>query len=302
LFRQGLTVLIVPSVGRTMRKVRLRGWFISFAALLAVGLVLGGIYFGQDYIRIKQALPDVARLEKENHQQQAQILAFAEKISRLKAEMEKLAQFNKKLKGVLNVASQDSSQFFGQGGSESEMTKAKAALDQHRQEMIRQMHDDLNRLSQEASLTEQIQQELHAFLESRKSILAATPSIWPARGWVTSSFGYRRSPFTGKKEFHKGMDIANRSGTPIVAPANGIVAKVGRENGYGRVVVLHHGYGLATRYAHLHKTLVKPGQHVKRGQKLALMGNSGRSTGSHLHYEVWLNGLPVNPSRYLLSN
>ena len=117
---------------------------------------------------------------------------------------------------------------------------------------------------------------------------------------MTSGFAYRRSPFTGRREFHKGLDIANRVGTPIIAPASGVVARTGREGGYGRTIVVNHGYGLSTRYAHLHRILVKPGQLISRGDKIALLGNSGRSTGSHLHYEVRLNSVPVNPSRYIL--
>ena len=281
--------------------MRLRAAPLILAIIVIVGLSGGAYFYGRDYLTIKKDMPDVARLEKENQHQQAQIMAFSQKIAQLKGEMEKLNQFNKKLKNIVALSAQDSDAFVGQGGPDPALSNPRTALSYQKKEMIRRMHDDLDSLGQEASLVEQSQQELHAYLQSRKSILAATPSILPTRGWVTSGFGNRRSPFTGKREFHKGLDIANRKGTSIVAPASGVVAKAGWENGYGRCITIHHGYGLSTKYAHLSKFLVKPGQAVKRGQQIAKMGSTGRSTGSHLHYEVRLNGVPTNPSRFILN-
>jgi len=301
LFRKGYTLLFVPSNGQKVRRIRFRAWLVSTVAIFLVAGVGAGFYFGQDYVQLKKSLPDIARLQKETLDQQVQLLALSQKIGEFKVEMEKLYQFNKKLKIVLNLDSgRGDDEFSGQGGSEAQGHDPSAALKTERQELIQEMHRQLETLDQEASLAEQYQQELQAFLESRKSVLAATPSIWPAKGWVTSGFGYRRSPFTGRREFHKGIDIANRAGTPIIAPASGVVARTGREGGYGRIIVINHGYGLSTRYAHLHRILVKPGQLISRGDKIALLGNSGRSTGSHLHYEVRLNSVPVNPSRYIL--
>ena len=118
---------------------------------------------------------------------------------------------------------------------------------------------------------------------------------------MSSRFGNRLSPFTGRKEFHKGIDIATKMGAPIIAPANGIVSHIGYDRGYGKILTINHGYGIKTRYAHLKKILVKKGQYVKRDQKIALVGNTGRSTGSHLHYEVHLNRVSVNPLNYILN-
>ena len=132
-------------------------------------------------------------------------------------------------------------------------------------------------------------------------LLASTPAIRPTKGWKTSGFGYRVSPFTGLKEFHKGVDIATRKGTPIIASADGVVTFAGTKGMMGRVITIDHGHGMITRYGHLHKALKKRGDAVKRGEKIALVGSSGRSTGPHLHYEVLLNGLPVNPEKYILN-
>jgi murein DD-endopeptidase MepM/ murein hydrolase activator NlpD len=129
--------------------------------------------------------------------------------------------------------------------------------------------------------------------------LSATPSILPTEGRITSRFGYRKSPFSGRSELHKGLDIANRKGTHIMATANGVVIFAGVRGLFGRIVTIDHGHGIITHYAHLNKILKKEGDHVKRGEIIATMGNSGRSTGPHVHYEVRLNGIPVNPVKYI---
>jgi murein DD-endopeptidase MepM/ murein hydrolase activator NlpD len=118
---------------------------------------------------------------------------------------------------------------------------------------------------------------------------------------MTSRFGYRKSPFTGRRELHKGLDIASRKGTPILATANGVVTFAGKKGLLGLTIVIDHGHGMKTRYGHNHKLLKKRGDKVKRWEPVALMGSTGRSTGPHTHYEVHLNGIPVNPEKYILN-
>ena len=129
--------------------------------------------------------------------------------------------------------------------------------------------------------------------------LASAPSLWPIEGAVTSSFGEREDPFKGEGAFHKGIDISARIGTPVHAPADGVVMMAGFGSGYGREVVIDHGHGVSTVYGHLSAWNVVAGQQVKRGDIIAYTGDSGRSTGAHLHYEVRLNDQPVNPHKYL---
>jgi murein DD-endopeptidase MepM/ murein hydrolase activator NlpD len=162
------------------------------------------------------------------------------------------------------------------------------------------LHAFVEQLSTDAKLEELRQQEIISFIGEKKDILARTPSIWPTNGWVTSQFGYRRSPFTGQRELHKGLDISAPTGTPIYASASGKVVKVEKDHGYGKNIMVDHGSGIVTRYAHLSNYAVKKGDQVKRGQLIAYVGNTGRSTGPHLHYEVRLNGVPVDPLRYIL--
>jgi murein DD-endopeptidase MepM/ murein hydrolase activator NlpD len=163
------------------------------------------------------------------------------------------------------------------------------------------MHHSLDKLSNEIAMLRKDKATLHDLLENQKRTLASTPSIWPARGWLSSRFGYRNSPFSSAREFHRGIDISTRMNAPIVAPADGVVFGVDWDDGFGKTLVIKHGNGLTTLYAHLNKILVKRGKSVKRGEKIGLVGTTGRSTGPHLHYEVFLNGMPVNPLRYIVN-
>ncbi len=172
----------------------------------------------------------------------------------------------------------------------------------YRQEALaRKMHNFLEQLSTQSKLESIRQKELLELVQDKQQILASTPSIWPTQGWISSEFGYRISPFTGQREFHKGLDISGPEGTPIIAPAEGVAIFTGKNGAYGLSLVLDHGNGITTRYAHLLKIVIKNGEKVKRGEIIAYMGNTGRSTGPHLHYEVRLNGVPVNPLRYILN-
>ncbi|HDS03698.1 MAG TPA: M23 family metallopeptidase [Firmicutes bacterium] len=126
------------------------------------------------------------------------------------------------------------------------------------------------------------------------------PTIWPADGWVSSKFGWRKSPFNGQREFHTGLDIANMPATPIKAAANGYVVYAGWFGVYGNVVMIEHGFGYETRYGHMDSIHVRKGQYVSKGQYLGTMGDSGRSTGTHLHYEVIHNGKLDDPLKYLI--
>ena len=138
------------------------------------------------------------------------------------------------------------------------------------------------------------------YLTKQKDRLIATPALWPTEGHVTSPFGPRTSPFTGQPHHHTGVDIAAPPGTPIRAPADGIVTFAGTLPGYGHALVLTHGFGFKTFYGHNQRNQVSKGQTVKRGQVIALVGNTGYSTGAHLHYEVLLNDQPQNPLKYIV--
>ena len=138
-------------------------------------------------------------------------------------------------------------------------------------------------------------------VDKRNQLAAATPSIWPTHGWLSSSMGNRADPFTGEKDFHPGLDISADKGDPVYATADGKVVNAAAAGNYGNLVIVDHGYGLETRYGHLSAFKVKLGQTVKRGDLLGLVGSTGRATSSHLHYEVRANGRILNPLQLLLN-
>ncbi len=164
-------------------------------------------------------------------------------------------------------------------------------------------HREIARLRQDAEGRLASFQEIAWYVGNQKSLRNATPTLWPTKGSVTSNFGYRFSPMhrgDGESgEFHSGIDIANAADTLVQATAEGTVRFSGWSHGYGNMVVIDHGYGLSTLYGHTSKALVKVGNRVMRGQVIAYMGTTGRSTGAHLHYEVWRQGRPINPWTYL---
>jgi murein DD-endopeptidase MepM/ murein hydrolase activator NlpD len=196
---------------------------------------------------------------------------------------------------------EDNTQFLGIGGSDLTIKDLGSFVENSDKKLAVLMHQSLDNLDTEIAVQSQEKEQLFTFLEERKSMFASTPSVWPVKGLITSGFTNRISPFTNEKEFHEGLDISARTGTVIIAPADGVVTEIGKTYGFGNLLTVSHGYGLKTMYGHLSSALVKKGQAVKRGDKIALVGSSGRTTGPHLHYEVLLNGVPVNPRNYILN-
>jgi murein DD-endopeptidase MepM/ murein hydrolase activator NlpD len=297
-----VTIVILPDGIRNVRQYKIPKIFIW---LLFLFIISSGVFLSitfVDYYNIKKRAPKQAQLIKENKQKEAQIAALANKIDKINSKMVELKKFDNKLKVMVNLEpGEDNTQFLAIGGSDPTLMDQGYSIEKAHQKLVRLMHQSLDNLETEISVQTQEKADLFAFLESQKSMFACTPSIWPAKGWVSSRFGYRISPFTNEKEFHNGLDISARTGSPIIAPADGVVASIVKSYGFGVLLTVNHGYGLKTRYAHLSKVLVKKGQAVKRGEKIALVGNTGRSTGPHLHYEVHLKGVPVNPQRYILN-
>ncbi|NVL89510.1 MAG: M23 family metallopeptidase [Desulfobacterales bacterium] len=297
-----VTFVIIPENTSHVKQFKFSRTFIIFAAcFIALGITAVSVIV-YDYCKLKRALPSMRTLEREATGQRTQIQAFAKKINTLRSDIVALQEFERKIRVIANVerpADQDA--VFGIGGSMPEDLDASLPLTEKHNRLLRQMHAQAEHLHDASAIQKVAFEELHKYLQSQKSLLASTPAIRPSIGWVSSGFGYRISPFTGLKEFHQGIDIATRMGTPVIAPADGTVAFIGTKGGLGKAMVVDHGYGMATRYGHLKKYLVKQGTRVKRGDKIALVGNSGRSTAPHLHYEVHLNGIPVNPSKYILN-
>ncbi len=149
-------------------------------------------------------------------------------------------------------------------------------------------------------LVETLESSLTSIEGDLEGLIAAIPTIWPTKGWVSSGFGRRKDPVTGQRVYHNGIDIANHKGTPIHAPGNAVVKFVGYGRANGRSIILDHGQGITTQYSHLSKAHVKKGQQVTKAQRIASIGSTGKSTNPHLHYEVRVNRIPIDPRRYLI--
>ncbi len=164
------------------------------------------------------------------------------------------------------------------------------------------LHLAFDTMQQRTTMVELDVQSLITALYDQRDFLNSLPTLRPTNGWYTSGFGIRNSPFTGKPSMHEGLDMANHVGSPIVVPATGVVTYAGQRPGYGNLVTIDHGHGIQTQYGHIAKLYVKVGDKVKRGHKIAAVGNTGRSTGPHVHYEVRVNGIPVDPYYFILED
>ena len=297
------TIMILPDETTRVRKYRIPRTMVRGILVILAFLVLGLGYLVTDYYGVKKMVAELDRLRLEARQQQQQLVTFAKSFDDLQGEMTRLRQFDMKLRVMADLDGVVyPEQIMGIGGENPEpFNPLEGELSFQDQAIISSMNKSLDRLKTEVSIQERSFQELVEYLEDQKSLLASTPSIWPVKGWLTSIFGYRTSPFTGRREMHKGLDIATRSGTPIISPADGLVVFAGREGGFGNMIVVDHGYGITTRFGHCSSLDAKLGQKVKRGDVIARVGNTGRSTGPHVHYEVAVNGVSVNPSRYILN-
>lgn len=288
--------IVIFREGRSgSRNLHLRGWFLLALIFFVCGLIVLNIWLWQEWFFARHLESELAQAGRVIGDQKRQTVSLAEKITSLSRDLERMQKFDAKLRLMMNME-KDPTEVGDNPGDFS-----RTYLPLHRQELAaRKMQDFLDRLSDASHLEEVRQQDLLRALRDNRSLLAATPSIWPVTGFVSSSFGKRNSPFGRGPQFHKGLDISNRQGTPVIAPAEGTVTMAGPDGAYGNSVEIEHGGGIVTKYAHLQRATVKPGQWVKRGETLGYVGMTGRTTGPHLHYEVHLNGVPVNPMRYIL--
>ena len=293
--------MFLPGPNARVRTLSISKSVIKWAILSLAGVLVLSGYLLYEYNDVRGQAGELQSMREELMRQKAQVQDFALNLIDSKRQMFLIRGLDTKLRRAVGLGSRDKAQLLlGIGGPDELGLQNLAAIGEKRQdEAFKEMHQELTQLQGVASKEETSLQTLIEYFEDKRSLYASTPAVWPVRGWVTSPFGNRISPFTGKIQFHEGIDIAAQIGTPVVAPADGVVVKAGFESGYGNMVELSHGYGLKTVFGHNSRLNVKPGQHVKRGDIIAYSGNTGSSTGPHVHYEVRVNGLPVNPVRYL---
>jgi murein DD-endopeptidase MepM/ murein hydrolase activator NlpD len=311
--RKKVSFVILSNSGSSAKQICASKTSIRLVSVVLVACLIFFGYVIYDYFQLKETTVHLKNREihltselDEIQNQRKQIQEFASEINSLKNKLVALNNFETKIRIIANIEKTDeSSNIFGVGGSVPEDLDARLPLMEKHNSLIRDMHEQINELNS-ASIHQQDEFEsLLKSLEDQHNLLASTPAIRPIsngeKSWVTSKFGFRQSPFTGQREFHQGYDISTREGTPIMATADGVVIYAGRKGLLGNTVIIDHGHGMVTRYGHCQKFLKKRGEKVKRWEPIALVGNTGRSTGSHVHYEVRLNGIPVNPFKYILN-
>lgn len=298
------TFLYIPtdaSEPRTLRVRRVIVYALVATVLVAIG---GGSWATLRYsTRISDAY-EMARLERHNAQLEAQLDDIGTELDALKRQVAQNFDFQKKARLLANLDDiSDDVTEVGVGGPDHAYMKAISGIAPDARDRVIGARADIEKMLRQARLQRESYTEILASLEATDELLRTTPSLRPVNvGFVTSRFGPRIDPYTGRRTPHRGVDFSARKGSPVFATADGVVAFSGKWRTYGEAVELSHGHGYITRYAHLEKRLVRKGQKVRRGDVIGRVGSTGRSTFAHLHYEVEKDGHRVNPLRYVVSN
>lgn len=316
--KKAYTILIFSQKAAEVKRFILSPLVLKIgAAVLGLLIVVSAVIL-YDYVIYKQKVIELKSLRAETESQQEEIRSFLEKITILEEQLDKLKEMEKQvekdLKEVTDLKKEKKNPLAPTHRKSSnikreiELARKVSAppeeraslLEQERPRLVNRLQLDLLELQKKAFLREQNLKELQEFLQTQKSILLSTPSLWPVMGRVSSTFGEPRlSSSSGGVRPHKGLDICVAPGTPIVATADGVVSFSGSESEYGRLICIEHGHGFSTAYGHLQKVQVQAGDKVTKGQVIGTVGLSGNSTGPHVHYEVRMYNSPVNPSRFL---
>jgi len=323
------SIIVVAEETAPVRRFEVRKDLVRRLAWCAGGAALLLLAFLGDYIRVRVAYPELEKLRVEVADQQAQIESFDATLDGVRSKLAAIGEFERKVRIIANLpgAAATGGEDVTEVGSDSARSQAPleeledssiavpAGTDpqlpaaptepQARvqfdadEPLIAALQRSAQQLGALASTQERSLADVVGQLESKRAHLAATPAIWPTKGWLTSGFGMRISPFTNQKQFHAGIDIAGERGTDVVAPAQGKVVFAGTRGPLGKSLIIDHGYGIRTQYGHGDALYVKAGDIVQRGQRIASLGNTGRSTGPHLHYVVEVKGKDVNPLDYI---
>ncbi|HEX6737035.1 MAG TPA: M23 family metallopeptidase [Vicinamibacteria bacterium] len=288
--KQFYTLIVVPHAKARFRKfqisVKLLKSSLGIAAFLAVGFTVGTFH----YASLSAQLWKAQRERVDNSALRAENQEYKQHIGQLKNRVEYLQNMVTKL-GVMAGLEQSLPQ--GPVGGVGGVPGAESLAPSLEVGSLQTMEKSLSELTTRSA-------KLEEFYKSQTVRLSSTPSIWPVRGYLSSGFGNRVDPFTGSRDFHPGIDISTPEGVKVISPADGVVVSCGQKGAYGNAIIIDHGFGVITRYGHLAAFNVKPGQRVKRGDTIAFVGSTGRSTSPHLHYEVWVNDQNQNPIHFIL--
>ncbi len=289
----------------TVSSKRVRNSIIAFFVLLVIS---GFIIF--DYLTISFNKEKMKRLEKENIKKEEIIGELTASIKSLGEDLEQMKDFKERIMVAAGLKSPFALKEVGKGGPETEgpienaantfEAEAGKSTTQTENQTYKNIFSTAKRISKESKEIEKALKYVKSHIDEQKAKLAACPSLWPTRGYLTDSFGWRTNPITGKRQFHTGQDIATQLGNKVIATADGFVLITEHTPILGKIIQIDHGYGFATRHGHLASYNVKEGDRVKRGQVIGYVGSTGRSTAPHLHYEVIYMGKNVNPMYYII--
>ncbi|MFP4081937.1 MAG: M23 family metallopeptidase [Candidatus Aminicenantes bacterium] len=294
--RKHFSLIIIPHQKGKSRTLSFSKKTIKVALSLGAFSLVVLVLFLIDYFTLSGTRQKYKDLLQKNREQEETIGHYQDSITELQNTITHFANYAKKLNIMAGLKSPDMLKEVGIGGGEAKTEQYEYSAGSSSKTDITQLKD----INQKAKGVEKNLNTLVQFFEEQSLKLAATPTIWPANGWMTSAYGWRKDPFTGKRAFHSGVDIATHYGNPVYATADGVVVRLKREKIGGRTIILSHRGGYTTVYCHLSKFLVKPGQKVKRGDIIGEVGKTGKSLGPHVHYEVRVNGKTVNPYYYIL--
>jgi murein DD-endopeptidase MepM/ murein hydrolase activator NlpD len=287
--RKFYTIFILPHAHARFRKIHVsRNFLLILAGALAL-VAAAGATTPHLFLAIRARTQAIASLKEENRKLKAVNGRFEASLAQLGAQINAFETGARRLASAVGL-----NDLPGLRRSSGGATLGTGpALD--RSGML---EEELQSLKSRASSLDSSLDQLNQKWEERLRLLASTPHGLPVPGSYSDGFGWRKDPFSGEPEFHTGLDIVAPMGSAVRATADGVVIRVGREGGYGRMVQLSHGYGLGTLYGHLSQTLVRPGQRIKRGEIIGRVGSTGRSTGPHVHYEVVKGGRRVDPRKF----
>jgi len=299
--RKNYSIIVVPEDEGRMRQIRISSGQVR-AVIAGLGLILlAASFFAFGYLGRSRDAAAMARLHEENTALRSRVAQLDSSICLFQDEMATLIETEKGLRIMADLPPIDEDVrkvgVGGQGGIHPALISGSLSANERPADIALA---DVDRLLRQAKLEKQSFQEVESAFKENIDRLQHTPTIWPVSGHISRGFGKHTDPFTGRMRQHEGLDIVNRVGASVVATADGKVIKRGWQGDYGWMVVIDHGYGYQTVYGHLDSILVRKSERIERGQTIATLGNSGRSTGPHLHYEVRVNGAPVNPYRYIL--
>ena len=318
---ESYTIMIFRGATTNPIRVRLRKVILRRVLITATVLMFLQMGIMSHYVVQTGQVSEISRLQTEIEETRGKTKTFFSSIEDIKQRMLVMQELNRKLQTMFGLEPEniEGIEINGQGGEEfpyesvaygepgqslyaSKMkNQADAMLDSSQASMVVNIEQGLVWLGRQALKEQEILDDLAATAGERMERWASTPSIWPVKGHITSKFGPRISPFTGKKAFHSGLDIGSPRGREIKAPASGKVVAAAFDTRMGNFIRIDHGYGVETTYGHLSKKLVRYGKRVKRGDVIGLIGSTGKfSTGPHLHYQVAVNDKVVNPTQYIL--